>query len=171
MRYQGYSHPSGVVDEMESSSCVEIDRTNPALYCDCSDLPSLTRQEFADECDINKLMAQYEKTGILPSNINSAQPRYLDVSDVPDLRTAMDHLHNSTAAFMALPASVRKEFDNDPLKFVDFAVNSENIEQMRKWGLAPPAPLPPAPQEVVIIPTDEQVAEAKRASKEAHKPG
>lgn len=151
MRYQGFSQPTGQSDEMESSAYVEIDRANPALYIDCSNLPSLTRQEFADDCDINKLMSQYEKTGLLPSNLNPAQPRYLDVSEVPDLRTALDYLQNSTAAFMALPAVVRKEFDNDALKFVDFATNSDNIEKMREWGLAPPAPTPPAPQEVKVV--------------------
>lgn len=150
MRYQGFSTP-GTVDEMESSAYVEIDRANPALYCDCSDLPSLTRQEFADECDINKLMEKYEKTGILPSNMNSMSPRYLDVSDVPDFRSALDMLNASTEAFMSLPAKVRKEFDNDPVQFVDFAQNPENITKMREWGLAPPEALPEPPQRVEII--------------------
>lgn len=170
MRYQGYSQPTGQSDEMESSAYVEIDRANPALYIDCSNLPSLTRQEFADDCDINKLMSQYEKTGLLPSNMNTSQPRYLDVSEVPDLRTALDYLQDSTAAFMALPASVRKEFDNDALKFVDFASDPKNIDDMRKWGLAPPLPKPAEPQEVRIVPSDEEVAAAKTTSQDARKP-
>lgn len=151
MRYQGFSQPTGVSDELESSAYVEIDRANPALYLDCSDLPSLTRQEFAEECDINSLMAKYEKTGILPVNMNMSVPAYLDVSDVPDLRASMDTLNAATAAFMSLPAAVRKEFDNDAMKFVDFAGQAENLERMRSWGLAPPAPTPPAPQEVRVV--------------------
>lgn len=150
MRYQGCSQPTGDVDEMESSAYVEIDRANPALYCDCSNLPSLTRQEFADECDINKLMAQYEKTGILPSNVNNDVPRYLDVSDVPDLPSALNMLADATAAFMALPAITRREFDNDPVKFINFAENPENIEKMREWKLAPPAPVEPPPAKVEV---------------------
>lgn len=151
MRYQGYSAPTGDLEEMESSAYVEIDRTNPLLYVDCSNLPSLTRQEFADECDINKLMAQYEKTGFLPSHSNPLEPRYLDVSDVPDLMQAHAVLTEATASFMSLPATVRRDFDNDPIKFINFAENPENIEKLREWKLAPPAPLPPEPQLVQVV--------------------
>jgi phage internal scaffolding protein len=150
MRYQGFSAPTGELDEMESSAVVTIDRADPALYLDCSDLPSLTRQEFADECDINKLMAQFEKTGIFPQT-NNAQPRYLDVSDVPDLQEAHRILNEATASFMSLPATVRRDFDNDPIKFISFAENSDNLPKLREWGLAPPPPIDPPPQKVEII--------------------
>lgn len=151
MRYQGYSQPTGQADEMESSAYVEIDRSNPALYVDCSDLPSLTRQEFAAECDINNLMAQFEKTGIFPGSLNNAEPKYLDVSNVPDLQLAHNILQEATASFMSLPATVRRDFDNDPLKFIEFAENPENLEKMREWKLAPPAPVEPAPTKVEVI--------------------
>lgn len=154
MRYQGYSQPTGQLDELESSAYVQIDRDNPAIYCDCSGEPSLTRQEFADECDINVLMAKYEKTGILPTNVNTGEPQYLDVSDVPDLMHAHEILNNATTAFMALPATVRRDFDNDPVKFISFAENPENLEQLREWGLAPPKPVPTPPQEVRIVQDD-----------------
>lgn len=144
-----------------SSAYVEIDRANPALYVDFSDTVSLTRQEFADECDINNLMAQYEKTGILPSAVNNNVPQYLDVTGVPDLQTALQLLSESTAAFMALPATVRREFDNDAVKFVQFAQDPENLPQMRTWGLAPEAPVEPAPQKVEIVnPPDPEALKA-----------
>jgi len=153
MRYQGYSAPTGDVDEMESSSYVALERdplANPAIFCDCSVEPSLTRQEFAAECDINNLMAQYEKTGFL-TNVNPMEPRYLDVSNVPDLMQAHDILQTATAGFMSLPATVRRDFDNDPLKFIAFAENPDNVEKMREWKLAPPAPVPPPPQKVEVV--------------------
>lgn len=150
MRYQGYSQPTGEADEMESSAYVEIDRSNPAFYLDCSDLPSLTRQEFADDCDVNKLMAKYEQTGILPT-LPNGEPRYLDVSDVPDLMQAHAILQEATASFMSLPATVRRDFDNDPMKFIAFAEKPENLPKMREWKLAPPAPVEPAPQKVEIV--------------------
>lgn len=151
MRYQGFSQNTGQLDEMESSAYVELDRSNPALYCDCSSLPSLTRQEFADECDINKLMEQYEKTGFLPANVNRSEPAYLDVSNVPDLPEALNMLNAATTAFMSLPAKVRRDFDNDPMQFIAFAENPENLDKMREWKLAPPAPVEPAPQKVEVI--------------------
>lgn len=113
-----------------------------AFHCDDD---GMTRQEFKDECDINVLMATYERTGALPP-MRSGEPQYLDVSNVPDLQEALSVVAAAEAAFMRLPAKVRKEFDNDPVKFVEYAENPENLEQMRTWGLAPPKPVeaPPA---------------------------
>lgn len=113
--------------------------------------PSLTRQEWADECDINTLMAQYDKTGVI-THYNQQAPAYLDLTETPyDLQNALDTLNRATAAFMSLPASVRKEFDNDAAQFVNFAQDPENLSQMRTWGLAPPEAAPPAPQRVEIV--------------------
>lgn len=112
---------------------------------------SMTRQEFADECDVNVLMARYEKTGVWPLPPLDAKPRYLDVSDVPDLQGAMQVMIEAEAAFMSLPAIVRKEFDNDKLKFVEFAQDPANLDQMRIWGLAPPKAADPAPVRVEVV--------------------
>ncbi|QCQ84702.1 internal scaffolding protein [Blackfly microvirus SF02] len=110
----------------------------------------MTRQEFADECDINVLMAQYERTGVL-SHINMGTPQYLDVSDVPDLREALAAVDAAQVAFMTLPASVRREFDNDPVKFVEFAQDPANLPRMREWGLAAPERVPDAPVRVEVV--------------------
>jgi len=99
---------------------------------------SMTRQEFAEESDINFLMARYERSGVWPLPPNDHVPQYLDVSNVPDLMTAMKVLHAAEEAFMTLPAKVRREFDNDPVQFVAFAENPDNLDQMREWNLAPP---------------------------------
>ncbi|QCQ85046.1 internal scaffolding protein [Blackfly microvirus SF02] len=100
--------------------------------------PSLTRQEFADECDINTLMAQYEKTGVI-NHFNSATPQYYDLTEMPDtLMGSLEHMKNAEEAFMRLPALVRKEFDNDPISFVVYATDPENLTQLREWGLAAP---------------------------------
>lgn len=140
MRSQGYND-SG---ELLSSAYVAHE---PVELDDFG--PSLTRQEFAAESDINNLMAQYEKTGII-THVNQTQPQYLDVSDVPDLQYAMHILADANAAFMRLPALVRREFDNDPVKFVAYAQDPANVDRMREWGLAEPAPVPPDPIEVRI---------------------
>lgn len=109
--------------------------------------PSLTRQEFAEECDINFIMSRYEITGQLPMN-NPGPPQYLDLTMMPaDLQTALDLLNDAERAFMTLPAKIRREFDNDPQEFVAFASDPANLNQMREWGLAPPAQLPDAEKE------------------------
>lgn len=109
--------------------------------------PSLTRQEFAEECDINTLMERYEKSGVI-SHVNRAQPIYMDMTDLPDLREGLDIMREATTAFMALPAKVRREFDHDPVKFVEFAGNKDNLERMREWGLA--APVAAAPEPILV---------------------
>lgn len=114
--------------------------------------PSLTRQEFAAECDINNLMAQYDQTGVI-NHYNRVSPQYLDLTECPvDLQDALDHLQRATTAFMTLPAVVRREFDNDPRKFVEFAQDPENLPQMRTWELAPGLPNDPPPMRVEIVP-------------------
>lgn len=116
--------------------------------------PSLTRQEFAEDCDINVIMARYENTGVI-SHTSPREPLYLDLTEVPDFRTAMDMMVDADKAFMSLPAKVRREFDNDPREFVDFAQDPKNLDQMRLWGLAPAAP-PEPPKEApgaVPVPT------------------
>lgn len=166
MRYQDFtSEHDPVTGETNalSSAFVSVDRnpdTNPAIFCDCSDLPSLTRQEYAAEADINTLMAQYEKTGILPT-VNTRPPDYFDVSDVPDFQTALEFVSKADAAFMSLPAQVRATFENSAANFIAFAENPENLDQMRKWGLAPPLPVDPPPQRVEVV---NPVQDAPKAS-------
>lgn len=112
--------------------------------------PSRTRQEFADECDINTIMAQYERSGAI-SHVNKATPMYLDTTGYPDLQASMDLFREASLAFAALPAVVRREFDNDPQKFVDFASEAENLPRMREWGLAPPEVVPEPPFKVEVV--------------------
>lgn len=111
--------------------------------------PSRTRQEFAADADINTIMARYKKTGMLPQD--QRQPVYVDNWDAPDLMTAMNVLNMAQDAFLRLPAKVRKEFDHDPVEFVKFAENPENIGKLREWGLADPEKAPDAPMRVEVV--------------------
>lgn len=112
--------------------------------------PSMTRQEFADDCDINTIMKRYEATGQLPQG--SVAPHYADYSSVPNLMEALDLMTHAQSEFMRLPAAIRKTFDNDPLAFVEFASNPEGLDEasglshlelLRRWGMANPAPQEP----------------------------
>ena len=102
--------------------------------------PSLTRQEFAEECDINTLMKKYEGHVIGgPGGLQPQDMYYADFSEQPrDLLSYMNLMDEAQTAFMTLPAIVRKEFDNDPMQFVMFAQDENNLDTMRQWGLAAP---------------------------------
>jgi len=140
-------------DGVEMSSAFVLKDENDVRFgLDCSVEPSLTRQEFAEECDINILMSRYEKTGQLPP-MSGREPRYLDLAEVGkyDLAHVMQVLNDAEASFMSLPALVRAEFENDPVKFVEYAEKPENIGRLRDLGLAKPLVPKPEPQEVRIV--------------------
>ncbi|AXH73523.1 MAG: internal scaffolding protein [Microviridae sp.] len=120
-------------------------------------LDGMTRQEFAEECDINTIMAKYEAGGAV-SHVNAQKPVYLDCTLYPGLQAHMDAFREASASFAALPAKVRREFDNDPQQFVDFACDPENIERLREWGLAAPVAPPPGAVKVEIVAGEVPVA-------------
>lgn len=135
---------------------------------DCSH-DGMTRQEFADECDINILLDRYEKTGVL-NHYSRREPLYVDLTEGPqDLAGALEVLNRATEAFMTLPAKIRREFDQDPVQFVQFCEDRSNLDKLREWGLAPPAPAAGAisnPSQPVSSPAGEN---ASAASSEAPK--
>lgn len=112
--------------------------------------PSRTRQDFAKDCDINVLMAHYEKNAVMPP-INGKEPSYFDASGVPDFREALDIAREASEAFMRVPAAVRKELDNDVHRFVEYCNDPANKEQLQKWGLVEPEPVAQAPMRVEVV--------------------
>nr|AVQ10205.1 minor capsid protein [Gokushovirinae environmental samples] len=114
--------------------------------------PSLTAQEFVDECDLNKIMERYDKGIEIDPRMKRLDPLYVDFTAMPsDLQSAMNMVMDADEAFMRLPALVRKEFDNDPLRFVEYAQDGSNLEQLRKWGLAEPEKAPEPPMRVEVV--------------------
>lgn len=98
---------------------------------------SLTNQSDASEADINILVKKFGITGQLPQ-ITGLQPLYGDFTSGDDYRAMLDRVNAAREAFEQIPAHIRKEFDNDPAKFVDFASDEKNIEKLREWKLATP---------------------------------
>lgn len=94
------------------------------------------QQNLAAETDINRIMAKYQKTGLL-SHVNTYAGEYGDFSDVPDYKTGLERVQAAEDMFMSLPSGIRDKFYNDPARFIDFATNADNIDAMREMGLAP----------------------------------
>lgn len=84
---------------------------------------SMTKQEFADDADINKIVANIMKTGVSDwlDNHNDWVKNAGDV-EVPniDYKGMMDILADAEDRFMDLPSQVRAGFDNDPAVFMDW---------------------------------------------------
>lgn len=109
--------------------------------------PSMAKQSFAAECDINTIMKKYEKTGLIDHRARYPGG-YADVFNVGEYQEGLNQIRAAQEAFASLPAKVRRRFDNDPGAFVAFVENPENLEVLREMGLAlPKEPTEPLPAE------------------------
>lgn len=102
--------------------------------------PSLTKQAFADECDINNIIARFSETGVL-EHYNERAPVYADVSSSVDFQSALNIVIAGQTAFETLSSKIRERFGNDPAKFMEFIHDPSNRDEAVKLGLVePPAP-------------------------------
>lgn len=109
-----------------------------------------TKQEFRDECDLNVLMKRYERTGVLP-NARVGAPQYVDCTVFQDFQSSMQIVHDAERMFMALPARVRLEFENDPSRFVEFCSDPANKDRLIELGLAQAPEKPADPVKVEVV--------------------
>lgn len=96
--------------------------------------PSMSQQHFKDECDVNNILRKYESTGLV-THVANGTPSYGDFSSVLEFQQAQNILIEAQDAFDALPASLRKRFDNDPALMLEFIENPDNREEAEKLGL------------------------------------
>lgn len=102
--------------------------------------PSLAVQASKEECDINVIVKKYMRTGELPG---VRQAIYADISHYTNLQDALHQVAAAEEGFMSLPAEVRRYFDNDPVKLIEFAQDPANNAKAIELGLAEPKPQPP----------------------------
>lgn len=102
---------------------------------------SRTKQAPHAECDINQIMAQYQKTGVI-EHLNEHQGDYSDFLSAPDYHTALNQILEAQSAFDTLPSNLRNRFTNDPAQFLDFVQNPANAEELISLGLANPVTTP-----------------------------
>lgn len=94
---------------------------------------SATQQSFADECDVNIIMARWAKTGIMPQG--SRQSQFGDFTGAEDYQSAMNAVIAAQNAFDALPANIRKRFENDPAQLLAFINDVNNRDEAISLGL------------------------------------
>ena len=93
----------------------------------------LTEQHHTDTCDINKILAQFMETGIMPQT--NANPQYGDVSEV-DFTQMQNQLATAKTLFEELPEQVKDRFNNEMHTFLHFAENPDNLPELVDMGLA-----------------------------------
>lgn len=111
--------------------------------------PSMAKQEFKAECDINNIIKQFSTTGMIRHvSARAAEGRYEDLPDPQDFQESLHIIQQATDAFMTLPAKVRDRFGQDPHEFLAFVSNPDNLEEMRALGIA--NPLAPSPEPISV---------------------
>lgn len=99
---------------------------------DCS-RPELTEQEHANSCNINFIVAQFEKTGELPQSVRI--PKFQDNTETPTLEEAFNVARDATNAFLDLPATLRRQMDNNPENLESFILDPDNYDTLKKHGV------------------------------------
>lgn len=127
--------------------------------------PSRTQQSFKDECDINNIMARYERTGIV-DHLAKYEGQYGDFIGYPDYHVAMNRVAAADAMFMTLPASLRERFGNSAEAFLQFAQDPANELELIDMGLMPRRPVEAMPSSVADAPAKPVKTEPKAKSAE-----
>lgn len=95
---------------------------------------SRTHQSFADEVNINTIMAKYAARGIL-DHIQAHGGRYENLPDALDYHENMNLMIAADEAFASLPAAIRSRFDNHPGDFLEFIKDPDNQDEINEMGL------------------------------------
>lgn len=101
--------------------------------------PSMTKQEFRDECNVNNILDKYQRTGII-THLKQNKGAYDDFTQHGSYQESLNNVIEAENAFMALPSSIRKKFNNDPGAFCEYVANPENHSDLVEMGLAKPKP-------------------------------
>lgn len=97
---------------------------------------SLTNQADMEAADINKIMARYQKTGVLVDDFGvQRQPTFGDFSELHDYHEMLIAVRNAERVFGTLPAATRNFFKNDPQELINFLDNPENDDKAVELGL------------------------------------
>lgn len=107
--------------------------------------PSLTKQEFTESSDPNWIIDRHARGQDVSMFLNSRQPIFGDTDGLPKtLHEAMNITVGARQQFEALPSEIRSKFGNNPVTFMDFAMNPANAKQLYELGLLSVNPESPA---------------------------
>jgi len=100
--------------------------------------PSMTRQHFKDEVDINSIYRRFAQTGETPPQ---SFPLEVDFLDAPDFHTALNLVTQAQQSFSLLDPSVRFRHNNDPREFLLWLNDPANRKEAQDMGIVNPDPV------------------------------
>lgn len=102
----------------------------------------MAQQQFKDETNINTIVRRFGVTYEMPAPAKNDPGAYGDFTGVEDFRSALDRVREAQDNFAALPAALRKKFDNDPARFIEYVHSSDNVEEAVELGILSESALP-----------------------------
>lgn len=116
----------------------ELTRTNRERFAVGISFPveeKRTKEAFAEESDINNIMARYKRSGVIDHLAYSA-PMYGDFDNAIDYMDAKNRLIAADESFNALAAHIRDRFGNDPGRLITFMSDMPaNEKEAQELGL------------------------------------
>mgnify|MGYP000464367872 CR=1 FL=1 len=102
-------------------------------------MPSKTKQSEAKATDINTIVGQFQRGdySALPDSPGYDEDGVV-ITPSMDYHEAMNVIVNAEQHFQQLPSKVRKEFDNNPQKYLEYCENDNNIPAMIERGWMEP---------------------------------
>lgn len=103
--------------------------------------PSMAKQEFKSECDVNKIVQLYRQGSPMPVQVRSGQ--FADVSEMPDYKTAVETVMEAEEIFGKMSMDVKNACGNTVAGFLDWVQDPDNKDQLIELGLMPAETAPP----------------------------
>lgn len=97
--------------------------------------PSMTQQQFADDCDVNNILRKHGHDPVAFQALTRPGGVYADFSNITDYQAMLDTVMNAQDAFASLPAHLRSRFGNDPNQLLSFIQNPSNYDEGVSLGL------------------------------------
>jgi phage internal scaffolding protein len=115
--------------------------------------PSMTDQSQEQESNVNFIMQKYQNTGISPDWRTNGF--FADLTNVPDLSTALQTVTQAQQAFDQLPSNIRERMGNSPEFMMEYLLNPANKQEAISLGLVNAPEPTPEPLSVRVIPEPE----------------
>lgn len=94
--------------------------------------PTMTQQQFKDECDINQILQKFVETGFLDT---IGPGVFADISDTLDYQSSLNFIKQADEMFAALPSGIRERFHNNPAEYMDFVHDPSNLAEGQELGI------------------------------------
>lgn len=136
---------------------IYLEHDRVTIDCQAAD-DGKTQKNFREECNIMNIMANYKRNGDF-GHINKSPGNYGDFATALEYTESLNRIIAADADFKELPADLRKRFENDPGRLLDFLQDENNFDEAVELGLvnAPdldqvPTPIPPPAETAVTEP-------------------